>query len=212
MSECALANNLRVFDVDGVPFVETPYRAGTYIRQGTFWRQFAVICDGAGEYPEDNRKHGTYWMDSSLSLGFYGLVEDAMAHAAKVALTGAYDLDDRSDALRFSGKIVTIQDRERRLVLAGEITRSGGIEWCVPVATDTEAETVRAQVAALRSSASYESGWDNSFTAKTLRHRADVLEGRLIHRVWSRPVRKGFLSWVEQSADRASLAALAAAA
>lgn len=187
-----LSNTLRVFDFNGVPFVETPYRASTYVRQEVFWKQFVVICHGEYEYPEDERIYGTYWTPGSVSLGCFGLVEDAMARATEVALTGEFELDADSEAMSFSGKIVEICDRERRLVLAGEVTGWSGVKWCVPVTTDDEVACVSNRVSELRNEASYEAGWDNYSTAKRLRSRADVLEGCLIHRVWWRPMRAIF--------------------
>jgi hypothetical protein len=202
-----LSNNLRVFEFNGVPFVETPYRASTYVREDVFWRQFVVRCHGECEYPEEERIYGTYWTPSSVSLGCYGLVEDAMSRARDVALTGEFELDADSDAIGFSGRLVVICDRERRLVLAGEVTGSNGVEWSVPVSTDEEATAVTTEVSNLRAEASYEAGWDNYSTAKFLRHRADVLEGRLIHRVWWRPMREVFQTSLAHRTDQAKLPA-----
>lgn len=39
--------------VDGVTFVATPYRAGTFIREDVFWRQFTITCQGQVEYVEE---------------------------------------------------------------------------------------------------------------------------------------------------------------
>lgn len=40
--------------VDGVTFVATPYRAGTFVREDVFRRQLTITCRGEVEYPEDD--------------------------------------------------------------------------------------------------------------------------------------------------------------
>lgn len=55
--------------VDGVTFVATPYRAGTFVREDVFWRQFTITCQGYIEYPEDDRVFGTWWTPHILELG-----------------------------------------------------------------------------------------------------------------------------------------------
>lgn len=173
----------KVHHFDGVPFVATPYRAGTYIREEVFWRQFTVICQGEIEYPEDDPIYGTWWTSHALELGQCGLIEDAMSLADTHISQHDFDLSDDDEALDFSPELVILLDRQQRLVLAGQAW-GNGIRWCPPVTTDDEARQIAKEVVALRSEASYEAGWDNFCTAKGLRLRARVLEGRLVDRYW----------------------------
>ena len=63
--------------VDGVTFVATPYRAGTFIREDVFGvgsRSPVKARSSMSKRPI----YGTYWVPSILELGQHGLIEEAM--------------------------------------------------------------------------------------------------------------------------------------
>lgn len=179
----------KIHHFDGVAFVATPYRAGTYLRKDVFWRQFTVTCQGNVEYREDDPVYGCWWTPQTLVLGTCGLIEDAMSLANTRVSQHDFDLTDASDALSFAPELIVIRDRDQRLVLAGQV-RGDTVRWCIPVASDEEASQIVKEVAELRSEASYEAGWDNFSTAQGLRFRARVLEGRLVDRFWRHHARQ----------------------
>ncbi|MGO3130299.1 MAG: hypothetical protein ACTIJQ_00810 [Alcaligenes sp.] len=168
---------------EGVAFIATPYRAGTYIRKDVFWRQFNITCQGNVEYAEDDPVYGSWWTPRTLFLGQCGLIEGAMSLATARVSHHDFDLTDAREALGFAPELIVIRDRGQRLVLAGQV-RGDTVIWCIPVASDDENDQIVKEVAELRSEASYEAGWDNFSTAEGLRFRARVLEGRLVDHVW----------------------------
>ncbi|WP_269495636.1 hypothetical protein [Castellaniella sp. S9] len=173
----------KIYHFEGVAFIATPYRAGTYLPKDVFWRQFTITCQGNVEYPEDDPVYGSWWTPQTLVLGKCGLIEDAMSLANTRVLHHDFDLTDASNALSFAPELIIVRDRGQRLVLAGQV-RGDTVRWCIPVASDDETEQIVNEVAELRSEASYEAGWDNFSTAQGLRFRARVLEGRLVDRFW----------------------------
>ncbi|ABI58366.1 hypothetical protein [Nitrosomonas eutropha] len=175
--------------IEGVAFIATPYRAGTYLRKDVFWRQFTITCQGNVEYLEDDPVYGSWWTPHTLILGNCGLIQDAMSLANTRVSQHDFDLTDAIDALNFAPELIVIRDRDGRLVLAGQV-RGDNVRWCIPVASDEETEQIVKEVAELRSEASYEAGWDNFSTAQGLRFRARVLEGRLVDRFWRFHTRK----------------------
>lgn len=179
----------KIHHFDGVAFVETPYRPGTYIRKDVFWRQFIITCQGNVEYPEDDPVFGTWLTPSTLVLGKCDLIEDAMSLAQVRVSQHDFDLTDASEALDFAPELIVIRDRDGRLVLAGQV-RGDTVRWCIPVASDEEASQIVKEVAELRSEASYEAGWDNFSTAQGLRFHARVLEGRLVDHFWRHHTRQ----------------------
>lgn len=91
----------KIHVVDGVTFVATPYRAGTFIREDVFWRQFTITCQGYIEYPEDDPVFGTWWTPHILELGQHGLIEEALALAADELSKDEFDLRSEIEALDF---------------------------------------------------------------------------------------------------------------
>lgn len=180
---------LKPHHFEGVAFIATPYRAGTYLRKDVFWRQFTITCQGNVEYPEDDPVYGSWWTSHTLVLGKCGLIEDAMSLAKARVSQRDFDLTDASDALGFAPELIVIRDRDGRLVLAGQV-RGDTVRWCIPVASDEEASQIVKEVAELRSEASYEAGWDNFSTAQGLRFHARVLEGRLVDHFWQHHTRQ----------------------
>ena len=80
----------------------------------------------------------------------------------------------------FQPRIMLIQDRDQRLVLAGEI-RAGIILWQQPVASDAEARRIVTEASRLRSMAFRAS---DPGDARRLRYRAAALETRLVDPFW----------------------------
>ena len=80
----------------------------------------------------------------------------------------------------FQPRIMLIQDRDQRLVLAGEI-RAGIILWQQPVASDAEARRIVTEASRLRGMAFRAS---DPGDARRLRYRAAALEARLVDPFW----------------------------
>lgn len=175
--------------IDGVTFVATPYRAGTFIRDNVFWHQFTITCQGYIEYPEDDPIYGTWWSPYTLVLGQHGLIEGAMELAEACVTKEEFDLDSEIEALGFRPELIVVRDSLDRLVLTGQAW-GAGIRWSEPIASDEEAARVAKQIDDLRDEASYEAGWDNYSTAEGLRLRARVLAGRLVDPFWQAPARR----------------------
>ncbi len=96
------------------------------------------------------------------------------------------------NALDFEPRLFVVLDDEQCQVLAGEPWQRG-VRWCDPVASDGEARLVVEKASKLRGEASIEVGWDNHDTARRLRFRASVLEGRLVHSDWRQMARAALL-------------------
>ncbi|WP_418648292.1 hypothetical protein ACNQFN_06260 [Thauera butanivorans] len=183
----------RIHLFDGVRFVANPYRAGSYLREDVFWRQFNVICRGEAEYLEDDPALGTWRAPCVVDVGQCGLIEEAMALAEAWLSQDDPACGDDCDALSFAPALFVIRDRDGRHVLAGE-AREGRVRWCPPVASDLEAEEVIREAGKLHDEAAYETGWDNFCTAEELCRRARLLEGRLVDRCWREHARKALLA------------------
>ena len=80
----------------------------------------------------------------------------------------------------FQPRVMLIQDRDQRLVLAGEI-RAGIILWQQPVASDAEARRIVTEASRLRGMAFRAS---DPAEARRLRYRAAALEARLVDPFW----------------------------
>ena len=111
---------------------------------------------------------------ASIELDRFATLADAM-HAA-VMLSGAFG-PNRAPAL------IAILDRDQRLVLAGTLT-DGAVAWCHPVTSAVEARAVVTKASQLRARASRAADWQEGGLAQSLRHRADVLEARLVDPLW----------------------------
>lgn len=180
--------------VDGVTFVATPYRAGTFVREDVFRRQLTVTCRGEIEYPEDDPVYGTWWTPYLVTLGESGLIEEAMGLASTSLAKDEFDLNSAIDALGFRPELVLIHDALGRLVLTGQAITGGDILWGEPAISDAEIAAIGQQVDELRGEASYEAGWDNHCTAEGLRRRARALEGQLVHPFWQKHARQAVLN------------------
>lgn len=105
--------------------------------------------------------------------------QEAMQFAALHLSSG--DICTGPDGFRqFKPSFMLIQDHEHGLVLAGE-TRAGVILWQPPVASDAEARQIVTEASRLRGMAFRAS---DPVEARVLRHRAAVLEARLVDPAW----------------------------
>ena len=87
------------------------------------------------------------------------------------------------ETLRFRPRVITIQDTDLGLVLAGEV-RAGIVLWQQPVASDAEARRIVAEASRLRGLAFAASGRGDHRAVREHRHRASLLEARLVDPWW----------------------------
>lgn len=174
---------LRYFD--GIPFVATPYQSGAYIRQDVFMNQFILTCMGEFEYPQDDPQNGTYKLEGYVLLGSFGLIEEAISMAQTRISKDPFPVSAESHALAFYPEQVYINFKYStgKLVLSGTV-RHQQINWCYPPESSSEEADLEIRIADLNSKASFESGWDNYETARTLWRKAAVLEGHLVNPQW----------------------------
>ena len=117
--------------------------------------------------------------DRMVPLGERPSPEEAMRFAALRLSRG--DIRTEPDSFpHFIPRIMVIQDRDQRLVLAGE-TRAGIILWQQPVTSDAEARRIVTESSRLRGMA-FRTPADAD--ARALRYRAAVLEARLVDPFW----------------------------
>ena len=80
-------------------------------------------------------------------------------------------------------QLLAILDRDARLVLAGAASDSA-VAWCHPVTSAAEARGVVAEASQLRAQAGRAAAWGEPDLAVRLRHRADLLDARLVDPLW----------------------------
>lgn len=80
-------------------------------------------------------------------------------------------------------QLLAILDRDDRLVLAGAAI-DHAVAWCHPVTSAAEARGVVTEASLLRAQAGSASAWGEPDLAAQLRHRADLLDARLIDPLW----------------------------
>ena len=80
-------------------------------------------------------------------------------------------------------QLLAILDRDERLVLAGAAS-DRAVAWCHPVTSAAEARGVVTEASHLRAQAGRASAWGEPDLAAKLRHRADLLDGRLVDPLW----------------------------
>ncbi|MBL9046199.1 MAG: DNA repair protein RadC [Tabrizicola sp.] len=80
-------------------------------------------------------------------------------------------------------QLLAILDRDARLVLAGA-ARDHAVAWCHPVMSAAEARGVVTEASQLRAQAGRAAAWGEPDLAQRLRHRADLLDGRLVDPLW----------------------------
>jgi hypothetical protein len=80
-------------------------------------------------------------------------------------------------------QLLAILDRDERLVLAGAAS-DHAVAWCHPVTSAAEARGVVTEASQLRAQAGRAAAWGEPDLARRLRHRADLLDGRLVDPLW----------------------------
>ena len=98
------------------------------------------------------------------------------------AMQGAIDHAERM-ATTAAPQLLAILDRDDRLVLAGAAS-DHAVAWCHPVTSAAEARGVVTEASQLRAQAGRASAWGEPDLAAQLRHRADLLDGRLVDPLW----------------------------
>ncbi|MDC9612890.1 hypothetical protein PSI19_03130 [Xenorhabdus khoisanae] len=175
-------------------FLHTPYEPGVSLRWDIHHSQFKVEVMGMLEYPEDDPMYGTYQTEGTLSICETPTLTDAV-NKLKVMYQednwpfrdeekDYYDPDFGRDMgpRSFSPRTVIIYDRYNRKVLGGELSR-GSVTWARPIKQEAEFISLDAKCKSLQEKGSYEHGWDNYDTARSLWYQADLL---LLHVVDSK--------------------------
>ena len=98
------------------------------------------------------------------------------------AMLGAIDHADGM-ATNTAPQLLAIFDRDERLVLAGAASDCA-VAWCHPVMSATEARGVVTEASHLRAQSGRASAWGEPDLAQRLRHRADLLDARLVDPLW----------------------------
>ena len=80
-------------------------------------------------------------------------------------------------------QLLAILDRDARLVLAGAAS-DHAVAWCHPVTSAAEARGVVTEASQLRAQACRVATWGEPDLAQRLRHRADILDARLVDPLW----------------------------
>lgn len=99
-----------------------------------------------------------------------------------VAMQGAIDHAE-GIAPDAAPQLLAILDRDERLVLAGAAS-DHAVAWCHPVTSAAEARGVVTEASQLRAQAGRAAAWCGSDLAVRLRHRADLLDARLVDPLW----------------------------
>lgn len=135
-----------------------------------------ISCLGIASY--EAGEHAERF-DRVIPLGECPSPEEAVRFAAWRLSRG--DICSGPDSFpHFTPRIMLIQDRDKRLVLAGE-TRAGIILWQQPVGSDAEARRIVTEASRLRGMAFKTPA---PADARALRYRAAVLEARLVDPFW----------------------------
>ena len=80
-------------------------------------------------------------------------------------------------------QLLAILDRDDLLVLAGAAS-DHAVAWCHPVTSAVEARGVVTEASQLRAQAGRATAWGEPDLAQRLRHRADLLDARLVDPLW----------------------------
>ena len=135
-----------------------------------------ISCLGVANYDASDAASS---FDRMIPLGECPSPEEAIQAAALRVARG--DICTGPDSFPyFQPRIMLIQDRDQRLVLAGEI-RAGIILWQQPVASDAEARRIVTEASRLRGTAFRTS---DPGDVGRLRYRAAALEARLVDPFW----------------------------
>lgn len=110
----------------------------------------------------------------AVGLARFASLLDAM----QGAMSMAEDVPETAAPLIFA-----ILDSDERLVLAG-LALAGAVAWCHPVMSAAEARAVVSEASQLRAQAGRATDWNETDLAQRLRHRADLLDARLVDPLW----------------------------
>ena len=135
-----------------------------------------ISCLGVASYDASDAANS---FDRVIPLGECPSLEEAIQTAALRVARGNICTGPDSFPY-FQPRIMLIQDRDQRLVLAGEI-RAGIILWQQPVASDAEARRIVTEASRLRGTAFRTS---DPGDVGRLRYRAAALEARLVDPFW----------------------------
>ena len=138
-----------------------------------------ISCIGTARYDGLGDADG---FDRTVVIGECPSPEDAMIFASQCIARGDVRIGS-DDTLRFRPRIMIIQDRDKGLVLAGEV-RAGIVLWQQPVASDAEARRVVTEASRLRGVAFAASGRGDAASARDHRYRASLLEAQLVDPFW----------------------------
>ncbi|REF66724.1 hypothetical protein [Paracoccus versutus] len=120
--------------------------------------------------------------DRMVVIGQSASAEEAMNLASRRVARGDIRVST-DETLRFRPRVITIQDTDLGLVLAGEV-RAGIVLWQQPVASDAEARRIVTDASRLRGLAFAASGRGDHRAARDHRYRASLLEARLVDPYW----------------------------
>lgn len=150
-----------------------------------------ITCLGEAHYCDGDPTSRAYSAPRNVALATAGSIAGAIA--AVEVLAGQDRIDIRDDsAVSFTLRLFVVVDDEQCQVLAGE-PDGHGVKWCEPVASDGEARLVISQACDLRRAASCAAAAKHYSEARSLRFRASVLEGRLVHPDWRQQARAALL-------------------
>jgi len=135
-----------------------------------------ISCLGVASYDASDE---TSRFDRVIPLGECPSPEEAI-QAAALRLSRGEICTGPDGFPYFQPHIMLIQDRDQRLVLAGEV-RASIILWQQPVASDAEARRIVTEASRLRGMACRTRAHAE---ARALRWRAAVLEARLVDPFW----------------------------
>lgn len=141
---------------------------------------FTLFC--VGEVIVDAPGLGSYPQQVTILLGRFRRFADAFACAKRRGRQHDLCVDALSG---FTPNLLIIEDAQKRLCLAGQITPTG-LASCDPVISDTEARQVMQDAMQLRSRAA---DLSDPIAARALRFHVAALDGRLVDPVWrSQPI------------------------
>lgn len=124
--------------------------------------------------PDRNPTAAMSGQSRPLAVGQFATLAEAMRGA--IFMAEELELDS-------APRMVAIFDRDERLVLAGAAA-NGAVAWCVPVMNAAEARAVVIEASQLRAQAGRAADWSEADLARRLRHRADLLDARLVDPLW----------------------------
>lgn len=170
-----------------IDFVTNPYVSGGKMRKDVFARQLSAYVKLTIELL-DNDGVSTYSLVCTRLVGKRSTVSAAIAMVDKFlgkcdeevlekAACRYLELED--EVVSVFAKDICIYDRESRLVMGGVVGWNSqntllkrAMKWVKPVTSEADRLNVSNSIKALSSEASFESGWDNFSTAKSLRETA----------------------------------------